>query len=68
MFDSMFFHVRRRGENLLEQTKNSFAIAVDAQNRRSGYGRTTEKTTIHLMQPLWTSVQKARNFISNELV
>ena len=34
MFDIMFFLVRRGRENLREQTKNSFAIAVDAQNRR----------------------------------
>ena len=34
MFDIMFFLVRRGRESLREQTKNSFAIAVDAQNRR----------------------------------
>ena len=37
MFDNMFFLVRRGRENLREQTRNSFAIAVDVQNRRFIY-------------------------------
>ena len=37
LFDIMFFLARRGRENLREQTKYSFTIAVDSQNRRYVY-------------------------------
>ena len=37
MFDIMFRFVRRRRENLRQQTNDTFGIAVDSQNRRYVY-------------------------------
>jgi len=47
LFDIMFFLVRRGRENLREQTKTSFAIAVDSQNRRYVYQAVDELDKNH---------------------
>ena len=47
LFDIMFFLARRGRENLREQTKNSFAIAVDSQNRRYVYQAVDELDKNH---------------------
>ena len=43
----MFFLARRGRENLREQTKNSFTIAVDSQNRRYVYQAVDELDKNH---------------------
>ena len=47
MFDIMFHLVRRGRENLREQTKDTFAIAVDSQNRRYVYQEIDELDKNH---------------------
>ena len=47
MFDIMFHLVRRGRENLREQTKETFAIAVDSQNRRYVYQAVDELDKNH---------------------
>ena len=47
MFDIMFHLVRRGRETLREQTKDTFAIAVDSQNRRYVYQAVDELAKNH---------------------
>ena len=47
MFDIMFHLVRRGRENLREQTKDTFPIAVDSQNRRYVYQEIDELDKNH---------------------
>lgn len=47
MFDIMFHLVRRGRENLREQTKDTFAVAVDSQNRRYVYQAVDELDKNH---------------------
>ena len=62
MFDIMFHLVRRGRENLREQTKDTFAVAVDSQNRRYVYQAVDELDKNHRENddPQWKTWKNVR--------